>query len=880
MKWLDVLLTLLVFGIVVVFLYSQDAYGATLWDSTSHQVVSRANVEPSEDSAPCSGRYASIEVSRYGHINKACIHGNDHQMRMARFIQHGAYQYAVAFPGVSTFHEARGLCPLPLCAYASETDTLAVHYHYGYGNYNAAIFKDFSKSLIRKFDPSILGHYYEFTPNRPSDYTPKIGGNNVAVQAISFSPNGKWVVLEIKAFGFLRVNTTTFEARRVVAPGANYGLANDPRFEIALTNDGKYMFVSGWRAGTRLTAINEGCGDYLTENTSTYFASYIQPCVVISINSDIFGSNLSYVSLPKFNSRGDRLGFTAYYTTGLSERIVLGIKDGHPETRLNYLALGDSFTSGEGESEDIFYKPNSNTTPPKCHVSNRSYPYLVANTWRVYGQNIACSGARTIDILGGDNYFGQKGQLAHLSSSQQQSSKENAVGEFDTGVVPQLDFVSYYQPGVVSVSVGGNDAGLVGKLMACLAPTTCEWVGDSAKRYASMKEISEVYPKVQSVVREIKLHAPSSKVMLVGYPKIIDSHADALCDPTINALLDTSERAFINESILYLNRVLKAVASSEKVGFVDIGESLKGYTLCGHSGSKAMNGVRFGDDVAPINVLKDFYVFGAESFHPTPFGHQLIADTILQAYSTSEAALNCDECPSFSELLSPSSYWGEGRDSSQYTKQRESELTTKTILKPGETFQITAQTLSFISGAALTVELRSEPTLLGEAHALLDGSFEGNVTIPLATQPGYHVLHLKGTAPDTTLIDLYQTIAVVSEKALPVTNVPPSEIKQEAVSIQESEEQIAQHSRILAQLGQLNSLAVNKKQAAEVLGIKDQVALIKNSSTESSKDKTRQYNELLWATLSIVIIVIFTTIGIAVLKRRRRWRLKSSPDPD
>lgn len=96
---------------------------------------------------------------------------------------------------------------------------------------------------------------------------------------------------------------------------------------------------------------------------------------------------------------------------------------------MKYLALGDSYSSGEGDTEknksinQKYYASEtdkngdtSNGIPrEKCHVSTRSYPYLLASSMtlgrgesRQWG-TVACSGA-TIYDANQDNKLGYEGQ--------------------------------------------------------------------------------------------------------------------------------------------------------------------------------------------------------------------------------------------------------------------------------------------------------------------------------------------------------------------------------------------------------------------------------------------------------------------------------------
>src|SRR5690606_18148670 len=84
--------------------------------------------------------------------------------------------------------------------------------------------------------------------------------------------------------------------------------------------------------------------------------------------------------------------------------------------QLDYLALGDSYSSGEGDIErrsngSTYYLEGTDVTgdyekgipEEKCHVSNRSYPFVLQQSGAVEGdriQSVACSGAKRADVQG------------------------------------------------------------------------------------------------------------------------------------------------------------------------------------------------------------------------------------------------------------------------------------------------------------------------------------------------------------------------------------------------------------------------------------------------------------------------------------------------
>jgi hypothetical protein len=304
----------------------------------------------------------------------------------------------------------------------------------------------------------------------------------------------------------------------------------------------------------------------------------------------------------------------------------------------------------------------------------------------------------------------------------------------------------------------------VGKLSACLGIDTCEWANDPAKRYATAKEIAALYPKIQQVIEALRSESPQSRILVVGYPHIINAAPNASCDIVTGSLLNAEERAFIRETIHYLNQVIKAAAYAQHVVFADIEQSFAGHELCQGSNTSAMNGVRFGGDIAPIKALSEFRIFGAESFHPTPAGHQLTAQLLFGRYPSREAIGVCEtDCESSARLPEPGAYWQPENTETTAVQQRYDPLTAKGIVKPGELLKISTSLLQFMPGSSVKVVLHSEPLVLGEQNADENGAITYDAMIPLELHQGYHTLHLLGTSVTGEPLDLYHTIAIADE---------------------------------------------------------------------------------------------------------------------
>ncbi len=133
-----------------------------------------------------------------------------------------------------------------------------------------------------------------------------------------------------------------------------------------------------------------------------------------------------------------------------------GTNESHPWAQLQstYVALGDSFSSGEGVPP--YFVP-TNTAANQCHRSTRAYPVIVAKTLGYYGDGIAnfgdhpCSGAVVADV------WGTAGAGAGTIGG---------IGQWNEQ--PQITNVDK-RTGLVTLSIGGNDVGFGTMLKSCVA---------------------------------------------------------------------------------------------------------------------------------------------------------------------------------------------------------------------------------------------------------------------------------------------------------------------------------------------------------------------------------------------------------------------------
>ena len=218
-----------------------------------------------------------------------------------------------------------------------------------------------------------------------------------------------------------------------------------------------------------------------------------------------------------------------------------------------YVALGDSYSSGVGAGS---YDSGSGS----CYRSSKAYPALWAAAHTPSGFSfLACSGATTDDVL--------SGQLSTLSS--------------DTRLV--------------SISIGGNDAGFSDVMSTCVLSTTdaCLDRIDTARAYAE-----QTLPgKLDAVYDAIGDRAPSARVVVLGYPRFYK------LGTTTCVGLSEAKRSAINDAADLLDTVIAKRAADHGFTFGDVRSAFTGHELC--SGSAWLHSLT-------VSVF--------ESYHPTAAG--------------------------------------------------------------------------------------------------------------------------------------------------------------------------------------------------------------------------------------------------------------------
>lgn len=186
----------------------------------------------------------------------------------------------------------------------------------------------------------------------------------------------------------------------------------------------------------------------------------------------------------------------------------------------NYVALGDSYSSGVGASPYI-------SDGTSCQRSVRSYTQLWANTHAPASyKSVACGGATTVDVT--------NKQLSALSGSTT----------------------------LVSMGIGGNDVGFSNVMQTCVTSGTTACV--NAVQAAENQARSILPGRLDSLYSAIKGRSPSARIVALGYPHFYDT-SGFFCIG-----ISTTSRNKINEGADVLDGIIAAAASRNAVTFADV----------------------------------------------------------------------------------------------------------------------------------------------------------------------------------------------------------------------------------------------------------------------------------------------------------------------
>jgi lysophospholipase L1-like esterase len=198
---------------------------------------------------------------------------------------------------------------------------------------------------------------------------------------------------------------------------------------------------------------------------------------------------------------------------------------------INYVALGDSYSSGVGTGN--YYSDSGS-----CYRSPQAYaPLWVASHIVNSFSFLACSGAKTGDVL------------------------NNQLGTLNSGT------------SLVTISIGGNDVGFTDVVTTCTLydDQTCINAVNQAKATAT-----NVLPGLlNNVYTAIRNRAPNARVIVLGYPHLYQVPGSCYV-----GLSDTKRSAINSGSDTLAQVIAGRVAAYPGFSFIDGRTVFAGHEIC------------------------------------------------------------------------------------------------------------------------------------------------------------------------------------------------------------------------------------------------------------------------------------------------------------
>lgn len=293
---------------------------------------------------------------------------------------------------------------------------------------------------------------------------------------------------------------------------------------------------------------------------------------------------------------------------------------------LEYVALGDSFSSGLGLPDPV------SDSPSFYHRSTINFPHRVARTLGLTLKDATCAGATTSNVISSPLKYGK-------GSSPPQSGSLSSQTE------------------VVTITIGGNDLGFVDATKSCVAlgregplllakAPDCRslFVRDGADELSQRIDSAVVhgtdaYPSgLEKTFATIAKKAPHARVFVIGYPTIMPDPSHIPAGGCFNARLAGTDLAdahavnifpFTDTDTRYLNSIEQKLdaatgTAARAAGFTYISllHSTAANSACAPVKERFLNGVSIDRSSSGSVVLR------AGSLHPDDLGTAFLADTV------------------------------------------------------------------------------------------------------------------------------------------------------------------------------------------------------------------------------------------------------------
>jgi lysophospholipase L1-like esterase len=384
-----------------------------------------------------------------------------------------------------------------------------------------------------------------------------------------------------------------------------------------------------------------------------------------------------------------------------------------PEPAKLYVALGDSYSSGEGAGS--YDSATDIEDHNECHRSTIAWTgdkpgdhanLALPGSVDYERHSVACSGAILSDLV--------------------TSSHKGWAGEG-----PQLDRVG--APDMVTITIGGNDLFFSDIVKTCLVFPSCQNWAAWGVEHGFLKDIVDDlvadlrYDLLTTSYEQIKAAAPEASIFVAGYPRVVPrSGLSGLPSTCPGLLLDPTETSWLADVADSLDDAIRCSAEQAGVHFVSVLDHFAGHEACA-PGFDWINPVIW----PPV-----------ESFHPNRRGQReyarAVAEYIREEGSGDSLPANRDPEPGACGVPTAQSSRGLSQrptlgDLEVVGEVPEGCLAIEDVIWPGQA--LTLLGTGFAPEVALDLEIHYDDgssSSLESATSTADGHLDTMITVPLS----------------------------------------------------------------------------------------------------------------------------------------------------
>lgn len=403
--------------------------------------------------------------------------------------------------------------------------------------------------------------------------------------------------------------------------------------------------------------------------------------------------------------------------------------------------LGDSYSSGEGSGD---YLEGATERETWCHRSLNTYGVTLFG--RDNTEIVACSGAVTGNLFA-----------------------PNA----DRDVDAQLRRLADDEPGIVALTIGGNDIGFADVVKKCVKPADCTrdttWTASTFTRIELLQTSLEgSYRAAYGALNNRRaVDARDGRVVpivVLAYPQVLPDWQRATCRG-----FTQSEVRFGNDVVARLNEVIGASVEAVAADGVPVYFAgnvqqavLPRHTACDPEpfindiGLLRGIGATASDWVADKNPWVENPRSAAEFVHPNARGYQAVTNALVAWSQTVEADAAQASGPQAEEPLTV----GSSKPTARIELSGSGDATVR--VRAGDAVEVAVDGLA--PGSSVTITVHSAPRAIASWRADESGRVDGVAYVPPDLPAGAHTLVASGLDPDDGLVEHAQALTVLPQR--------------------------------------------------------------------------------------------------------------------